>query len=158
MSLKERASTLLIGPMTSELGTRDGGTMNYNFTKPDNSYLQNDNLFIVAREISNGQYTSARLKSQGLQNFTYGRIDVRAILPIGQGIWPAIWMLGVNFNSLGWPACGEIDIMEHCRGQIREGFMAPHIGAQTTPFINMMAMVSHFLFQRHLQMSIMYSQ
>jgi beta-glucanase (GH16 family) len=66
---------------------------------------------IVAKE-NGSQYTSARLKSIGLQDYQYGRIDVRAVLPFGQGIWPAIWMLGANFPSAGWPACGEIDIME----------------------------------------------
>jgi len=66
---------------------------------------------IVAKK-NGSQYTSARLKSIGLQEYQYGRIDVRAILPFGQGIWPAIWMLGANFPSAGWPACGEIDIME----------------------------------------------
>ena len=66
---------------------------------------------IVANK-EGSQYTSARLKSIGLQEFQHGRIDVRAILPFGQGIWPAIWMLGSNFPNAGWPACGEIDIME----------------------------------------------
>ncbi len=58
-------------------------------------------------------YTSARLKSHGKYSFTYGRVEVRAKLPIGVGTWPAIWMLGDNINTAGWPACGEIDIMEH---------------------------------------------
>ena len=66
---------------------------------------------IVAKE-QGAMYTSARMKSIDLQEFQYGRIDVRAVLPKGQGIWPAIWMLGANFPTVGWPACGEIDIME----------------------------------------------
>ena len=57
-------------------------------------------------------YTSARIKTQGLFEFTYGRVDVRAKLPVGGGTWPAIWMLGANFPTAGWPDCGEIDIME----------------------------------------------
>jgi beta-glucanase (GH16 family) len=78
-----------------------------------NSFLQGDHLFIVALE-DGDSYTSARLKSQDLQEFTHGRIDVRAILPFGQALWPAIWMLGGNFtdSGVGWPRCGEIDIME----------------------------------------------
>ena len=52
------------------------------------------------------------MKSIDLQEFQFGRIDVSAKLPEGQGIWPAIWMLGHNFPTSGWPACGEIDIME----------------------------------------------
>jgi len=83
-----------------------------NYTSNDeNSYVSNGNLFIVAKE-EGIHYTSARMKSIGLQEFQYGRIDVRAILPFGQGIWPAIWMLGANFPNSGWPSCGEIDIME----------------------------------------------
>ena len=70
-----------------------------------NSFLQDDHLFIVALE-DGDSYTSARLKSQDLQEFTHGRIDVRAVLPFGQALWPAIWMLGANFTDagVGWPA------------------------------------------------------
>ena len=77
----------------------------------ENAYVANGNLMIVAED-KGSHYTSARMKSIGLQEFQYGRIDVRAVLPQGQGIWPAIWMLGANFPTAGWPACGEIDIME----------------------------------------------
>lgn len=58
------------------------------------------------------EYTSARMITRGKKEFQYGRIDIRARLPYGQGIWPAIWMLGTNINKVGWPQCGEIDIME----------------------------------------------
>jgi beta-glucanase (GH16 family) len=57
-------------------------------------------------------YTSASLTMRGKASWTYGRIEVRAKLPAGRGTWPAIWTLGTNINQLGWPACGEIDIME----------------------------------------------
>jgi len=60
-----------------------------------------------------GKYTSARLKTQGLAAFTYGRIEARIQVPFGQGIWPAFWMLGADITSAGWPRCGEIDIMEN---------------------------------------------
>lgn len=52
------------------------------------------------------------MKTQGLREFKYGRIDIRAKLPIGQGIWPAFWLLGSNYPVVGWPQCGEFDIME----------------------------------------------
>ena len=58
-------------------------------------------------------YTSARLLTQGLQDWTYGRIEARIKLPIGKGIWPAFWMLGSNISTNPWPECGEIDIMEY---------------------------------------------
>lgn len=98
---------------TYDLGASGWGNQELqNYTNDsENSYVNDGNLFIVARE--NGiHFTSARMKSIGLQEFQYGRIDVRAILPKGQGIWPAIWMLGANYPTVGWPACGEIDIME----------------------------------------------
>lgn len=85
----------------------------------DNSVQSGGNLVITA--IRNGSagaysYTSARLLTKGKQNFQFGRIDVRAKLPKGQGIWPAIWMLGSDIDTNNWPKCGEIDIME-LRGQ-----------------------------------------
>lgn len=60
-----------------------------------------------------GGYTSARIKSENLYEFTYGRVEVRAKLPSAGGTWPALWALGANFDTVGWPTCGEIDIMEH---------------------------------------------
>jgi beta-glucanase (GH16 family) len=59
------------------------------------------------------QYTSARLSTQGHFSFTYGLIEARIKIPQGQGIWSAFWMMGTNFATVGWPACGEIDIMEN---------------------------------------------
>ena len=58
-------------------------------------------------------YTSARLHTIGKQNFKYGRIEIRAKVPTGNGAWPAIWMLGTNIDDVGWPLCGAIDIFEH---------------------------------------------
>lgn len=77
----------------------------------NNITVQNGALTIIARETS-GSYSSARIKTQTKKPFRFGRMDVRAKLPKGKGIWPAIWMLGENITSIGWPACGEIDIME----------------------------------------------
>ena len=84
-----------------------------NATTP-NAYIGGDGyLHIVARDLGKGVYTSARLKTQGLQSFKYGRIEARIKIPEGQGIWPAFWMLGDNITTVDWPACGEIDIMEN---------------------------------------------
>jgi beta-glucanase (GH16 family) len=67
------------------------------------------------RQAGNGfaEYTSASLTTRGKAAWTYGRIEVRAKLPSGRGTWPAIWTLGTNIDQAGWPACGELDIMEH---------------------------------------------
>jgi len=64
-----------------------------------------------AREYAN--FTSASLITKGKASWTYGRVEVRAKLPTGRGVWPAIWMLGMNIDQVGWPTCGEIDIMEY---------------------------------------------
>lgn len=67
----------------------------------------------IRENFSGKSFTSARLLSKDKFSFTYGKIEVKAKLPAGVGTWPAIWMLGNNINTAGWPACGEIDIMEH---------------------------------------------
>ena len=78
-----------------------------------NAYVGNDGyLHIVARHPAKNVYTSARLKSEGLRSFRYGRIEARIKMPAGQGFWPAFWMLGDNIKTVQWPACGEVDIME----------------------------------------------
>ncbi|MFL1896317.1 glycoside hydrolase family 16 protein [Aquimarina sp. 2-A2] len=79
---------------------------------PGNVSVQGGLLKITAKA-ENGGYTSARIKTQNLFSFTYGRVEIRAKLPVGGGTWPALWMLGANFETVGWPACGEMDIMEH---------------------------------------------
>lgn len=86
-----------------------------NYTaRPQNSFLSAGNLVIEARKEDYGtnKYTSARLTTKGKRSFTFGRIDIRAKLPVAKGLWPALWMLGSNIDAVGWPACGETDIME----------------------------------------------
>jgi beta-glucanase (GH16 family) len=82
-------------------------------SKSPNAYVGNDGyLHIIARQPASGTYTSARMKTEGLQSFQYGRIEASIKMPQGQGFWPAFWMLGDNITSVNWPACGEMDIME----------------------------------------------
>lgn len=87
------------------------------YTKADsnNAKVRNGSLWIMARKqkMEERNYTSARLVTKGKAGFTYGKVEIRAKLPPGRGLWPAIWMLGDNISSVGWPECGEIDIMEH---------------------------------------------
>ncbi|WIE76940.1 glycoside hydrolase family 16 protein [Curtobacterium sp. MCSS17_007] len=71
------------------------------------------NLVITARREADGSYTSARLKTEGTFTAQYGRVEARIRIPRGQGIWPAFWMLGADIGQVGWPACGEIDVMEN---------------------------------------------
>lgn len=84
----------------------------------ENASVGDSVLTIEAREqvVGSNAYTSAKLISRGKQSFQYGRIDIRALLPEGKGLWPALWMMGNNFSTVGWPYCGEIDIMEMVGG------------------------------------------
>lgn len=101
-----------------EIGNGSNGWGNheleYYTNSSKNSFLSNGNLIIEARKeaISGFNYSSARLTTQNKKSFKYGRIDIRAKLPVAKGMWPALWMLGSNITSVSWPACGEIDIME----------------------------------------------
>jgi len=83
----------------------------------DNADVDDGLLIISAQkeilESGGSVFTSARMKTQGLQTFQYGRIEARIKVPEGKGLWPAFWMLGENFPVVGWPDCGEIDIMEY---------------------------------------------
>jgi beta-glucanase (GH16 family) len=86
-------------------------------TASPNAYLGTDGyLHIAAEKPGAGVYTSARLKSQGLFSFMYGRIEARIKMPESQGMWPAFWLLGNNIATVDWPACGELDVMEHVDG------------------------------------------
>jgi beta-glucanase (GH16 family) len=101
-----------------DIGGSGWGNNELQYHTNRNTYLKDGLLVIRAQqEAYRGRnYTSSRLKTQGKQNFKYGRIDVRARLPEGAGIWPALWMLGENITDVGWPKSGEIDIMEMVGG------------------------------------------
>lgn len=93
--------------------------LEYYTARSKNVVLQDGNLLITARREgwrgADGvrHYTSARLESKGLFDVQYGRVEARMKTPAGQGIWPAFWMLGSNIDAVGWPDCGEIDVMEN---------------------------------------------
>lgn len=106
----------------SEVGGGGWGNqeLEYYTDRLTNAYLQNGNLVIQAlQEKHTGvdgvtrNYTSARLKTLGRFAQPYGRFEARIQIPAGQGMWPAFWMLGDDIDKAGWPACGEIDIMEN---------------------------------------------
>ena len=85
---------------------------NCSTTNPSEYVGTDDYLHIVAQQTSPGVYTSARMKTQGLFSFQYGRIEFRAQVPEAQGFWPAAWLLGNNISTVNWPACGEMDVLE----------------------------------------------
>ena len=105
-----------------DIGGSGWGNNELEFYTNRNAYLTEGNLVIRANKENYGgrEYTSSRLKTQSKQTVNYGRIDIRAVMPQGQGIWPALWMLGSNFPTVGWPHSGEIDIMEMIGGNGRE--------------------------------------
>ncbi len=108
---------------TFDIGMGDWGWGNgesqYYTSRPENIIIENGVLKIKAiRENYNGgTFTSARIKTQNRFNFTYGKVEIRAKLPKGAGTWAAAWMLGANHTTVGWPNCGEIDILEYVGNQ-----------------------------------------
>ena len=94
----------------------------YYTNRIDNAVVSDGTLKIILKKESyqGSAYTSARILTKGKFSFQYGKIVVRAKLAAGGGTWPAIWMLGDNLSTAGWPACGEIDIMEHVGNQLNK--------------------------------------
>jgi beta-glucanase (GH16 family) len=104
-------------PATEKWGYETGYIRNhelqYYTDNPENVRIEEGMCIITARLEGEDSITSASINTFGKKDFLYGRIEVRAQIPSARGSWPAIWMLGTNRGELGWPACGEIDIMEH---------------------------------------------
>jgi beta-glucanase (GH16 family) len=98
-----------------ETGGGGWGNNEKEYYQAANATVANGNLLITAKKESVGgqPYTSARMTTQGKEAPTYGRIEARIKAPLGMGFWPAFWMLGSNIQTVSWPACGEMDIMEH---------------------------------------------
>jgi beta-glucanase (GH16 family) len=118
------ATTLDESSWTREVGGHGWGNneLQYYTSREVNSFLENGHLVIQALVENYGgrEYTSARIKTQNKRFFKYGKFEASIKLPYGQGLWPAFWMLGQNFPTVGWPACGEIDIMEMIGGPNRD--------------------------------------
>jgi beta-glucanase (GH16 family) len=105
---------------TFETGNNGGwgnGELEYYTSSTNNAYVDGNGLLHIAvlqQSIDGYSFTSARMKTEGLYNTpTYGRLQWRAALPAGVGMWPALWLLGSDYSSVGWPACGEIDVVEN---------------------------------------------
>jgi beta-glucanase (GH16 family) len=109
-----------------DIGTGDNGWGNgeLQYYRPENASVEDGLLIIEAKkhqpviQIANkdAKYTSSKLKSEGLFEFKYGRVDIRAVVAKGQGMWSAGWMLGTNHSQIGWPYSGEIDIFDTIGG------------------------------------------
>lgn len=115
------------GPLDPEVWNFDIGRgqdgwgnqeLQYYTDRPENVVVEDGMLKITAiqEDFEGASFTSGRILTQGKFGQKYGRVEARIKLPWGQGLWPAFWMLGANIDAVGWPQCGEIDIMEN-RGQ-----------------------------------------
>jgi beta-glucanase (GH16 family) len=98
-----------------EIGGNGWGNHEEEYYQPANATVENGSLIITGRkeDVQSKHYTSSRMTTKGKHEFLYGRIEARIKIPVGQGFWPAFWMLGSDINSVGWPSSGETDIMEH---------------------------------------------
>lgn len=97
-------------------GSGNGNNESQYYTdRLDNIFCKDSLLHIVAKkeDFEEKHYTSAKITTFGKKSITYGKIEIKAKLPKGRGMWPAFWMLGENIKTVGWPLCGEIDIMEN---------------------------------------------
>lgn len=100
----------------SETGDGHGNNEAQHYTRRlDNVFVKDSMLHLVAKkeDFEHQKYTSGKITTARKVSVNYGKIEVRAKLPTGKGMWPAIWMLAENIRNLGWPLCGEIDIMEN---------------------------------------------
>jgi beta-glucanase (GH16 family) len=98
---------------------RNNESQYYTEARIENTHVGNGYLTIESRKDhwNNHTYTSASLITKGKKEFTYGRFEIRAKIDIQEGSWPAFWSLGVSIGEVGWPECGEVDIMEYYRGK-----------------------------------------
>lgn len=95
-------------------GLWSNGELQFYTARPENVRVEGGHLVLEARaeEYFGSEYTSGRLKTLGKATFQYGRVEARMQVPAGQGLWPAFWLLGADFPTVGWPGCGELDVME----------------------------------------------
>jgi len=122
---------------TYDLGHNGGwgnNELEYYTNSAQNAYVSNGFLHIVAlqQSIDGCNYTSARMKTADLYSAEYGRLEFRASLPAGAGFWPALWMLGANIDTVGWPGCGEIDVMENNGSALTNVQGSLHSGSDET--------------------------
>jgi len=105
------------------------------FYTRNNHKIENGNLIIIANK-ADSIYTSTRITTKTKKEFQYGYFETKAKLPVGKGIWPAFWMLGSNISEVGWPLCGEIDILEYVGKEPEMVFNSLHTNASHGNTIN----------------------
>jgi len=125
---------------TYDLGAGGWGNneLEYYTSRTNNAYVSGGLLHIVAQQESYGgqSFTSARMKTQGLVSWLYGRFEWRVSLPAGTGFWPALWFLGTNITTVSWPGCGEMDVTENNGGSPNFVQGSLHSGSDETAIYN----------------------
>lgn len=129
------STSLNTNDWTFEIGTTDAfgnvgwGNNELQYYREENTYLENGLLVIEAKkETYNGRaYTSSRIKTMDKFSFQYGRVDIRAVVAEGKGLWSALWMMGQNWSQQGWPYCGELDIIDTIGGTGQEANVVHNI-------------------------------
>ncbi len=122
---------------TNDLGGGGWGNNELETYTTTNAFVTNGILHIAARRIGGTTtLTSARMKTQGLFSFTYGRLEWRAQMPNGVGFWPALWLMGTNIASVNWPTCGEIDVLENPGTNVFMNQSSIHYGGDATAVYN----------------------
>ena len=113
---------------TAHTGVGHTNELEYYTGRPQNAFVSNGMLTIQSQKkaFEGSQYTSARLETAGKFAFTYGRVEARIKVPSGLGAWAAFWMLGADKNTIGWPACGEIDIMQITGKDVKTNHASTH--------------------------------
>jgi beta-glucanase (GH16 family) len=131
---------------TFEVGDHGWGNNELQYYTPGKNALVKDGKLILTAKKEESRYTSARMISRSKKIFTYGYFEIRAKLPQGTGTWPAIWMLGENIGQAGWPACGELDIMEHVGKDPRQIHCSVHntSGHGATPYTGIVEIAEPF--------------
>lgn len=110
----------------------------------DKNHTLVDGNLVIQAKLESDTFTSTKINTKGKKQFQYGRFEARAKLPVGQGLWPAFWMLGSNISNVGWPKCGEIDILEYVGREPHMIFTSLHtqdshgetINTKKTKFVN----------------------
>lgn len=100
------------------------------------NHVVKDGILTISAKLEDSVYTSTRITTKNKVEFTYGKIEIRAKLPEGKGLWPAFWMLGSNISEVGWPQCGEVDILEYVGKEPETVFMSLHTQSSYANTVN----------------------
>lgn len=102
----------------------------------ESNHILEDGMLTISTKLEDSVYTSTRITTKDKFEFKYGTIEIKAKLPLGRGLWPAFWMLGSNIDEVGWPLCGEIDILEYVGKEPETIFTSLHTASSAGNTVN----------------------